>query len=386
MKKFMAIILAAILFLDVISIGVILFTKAEDITINAETDGEDDDIFVRAHIVVAGNNLIQEELLTQAKARSASGNYDFAYVYENVASLIAEADSAVITQESVISADHSVSGSGLMNCPPELGDQLVSLGFDAISIATNHALDYGEQGLLNTLDYWSQKDIITIGAYKEKSQDDWIDIQKLDGIKVAYIAFTEDTNGNSLPEGSSAELCLEEYESWMCDLVSYASRKADVVIAMPHWGNEYETAVTQAQRDLAAKLGEWGATVVIGTHPHVIQPVEYITNSDGSQTLVAYSLGNFVSAQGKPEYMLGGLLSFDVVKNTENYRVTLENVTVTGVVTHYGLNTSKIRVYLLSNYTDDLASKHGLKEAYSDFSVKYLNNLLAESVDKQFLK
>ena len=125
--------------------------------------------------------------------------------------------------------------------------------------------------------------------------------------------------------------------------------------------------------------------MIIGSHPHVLQPVEYITNEDGSRTLVAYSLGNFISNQGKPECILGGILTFDIVKNTEKYNVTIENVKVYGVVTHYGMNLSKIRLYLLSDYTNDIASKHGLCESVDGFSVRYLNNLLESAIDKEFI-
>ncbi len=386
MKRFMAILLAAILCLDVVSIGVILFTDAETISEQnlSETD-ENEDIFTRASVVAVGNNMVQDDILTQAKARSSTGGYDFSYVYEKVEDFISNADSAVITQESVISSTHSVSGSILMNSPIELGDELADIGFDVVNVATNHALDYGEEGLINTLDYWESKNIITIGAYKDKTQDQWITMQKCNGVKIAYVAFTDAANGNSLPEDSEAELSLAEYETWLSSLISYANQKADAVIVIAHWGNEYENEVTQAQKDLAAKLGEWGATVVIGTHPHVLQPVEYIENSNGTKTLVAYSLGNFLSAQAKPEYMLGAALTFDIVKNTEQYSVTIENVSIKGIVTHYGQNMSKIRLYMLDDYTDELASKHGLKESYEDFSVKYLKNLLGETIDKQFL-
>ena len=386
MKKLLAAVLAAILFLDIVSIGVILFTKAQTLSSSSEQEtSETEEIFNRASVAAVGDNFVQQEIMDQARAGGTRGGYNFSYMYENTAEFISAADTAIINQVPLISAAHGVTGTELFNAPAELGDEIIKTGFDVINLASSHALDYGEEGLLNTLDYWAGKDVVTIGAYKDKSEDEWLTYQKINGVKIAYIAFTEGTGGKSLPEGSSAEVSLSEYESWLCRIISYASEKADAVIVLAQWGNEYESQPTQYQRDLAAKLGNWGATVIIGSHPHVLQPVEYITNEDGSRTLVAYSLGNFISNQGKPECILGGILTFDIVKNTEKYNVTIENVKVHGVVTHYGMNLSKIRLYLLSDYTNDIASKHGLCESVDGFSVRYLNNLLESAIDKEFI-
>ena len=160
---------------------------------------------------------------------------------------------------------------------------------------------------------------------------------------------------------------------------------SDFVIVNAHWGVEYTHEPNDFQRNLAKKLGEWGADVIIGTHPHVIQPVEFITNSDGGQTLVAYSLGNFISAQNRGARMLGGMLNFELVKNNTTGEIAIENVTFEGVVTHYGYGYSNIRVYPLESYTDELASKHGVLSNTSSFSRKYLDDIMEDVIDEQFL-
>ena len=158
-----------------------------------------------------------------------------------------------------------------------------------------------------------------------------------------------------------------------------------MVIVNAHWGEEYTHEPNDNQRSLAQKLASWGADVIIGTHPHVIQPVEYIVNSDGRKTLVAYSLGNFISAQNRGPRMLGGMLNFEVVKNNATGEIALENVKFSGVVTHYGYGYSNIRVYPLEDYTQELASKHGVLSKTSDFSLQYLYDILNDVIDKQFL-
>ena len=113
--------------------------------------------------------------------------------------------------------------------------------------------------------------------------------------------------------------------------------------------------------------------------------MEYIINTDGRKTLVAYSLGNFISAQNRGPRMLGGMLNFEVVKNNATGEIALENVKFSGVVTHYGYGYSNIRVYPLEDYTQELASKHGVQSKTSDFSLQYLYDILNDVIDKQFL-
>ena len=210
-------------------------------------------------------------------------------------------------------------------------------------------------------------------------------MNEVNGVKIAYLGFTDSTNGLSLPDDSEVILVRAKDESLIQQRIIAAKKKADVVIVSAHWGNEYTHEPTDYQRELAGKIASWGADVIIGTHPHVIQPVEYITNSDGRQTLVAYSLGNFISAQNRGPRMLGGMLDFEVVKNNATGEITLENVKFSGVVTHYGYGCTNIRVYPLEDYTQELASKHGVISKTSDFSLQYLYDILNDVIDKQFL-
>lgn len=394
MRKKMAIFLAVIIALDVIALGVIFFTgnnSRPDISADAAPGADptvsttQQELLSKVSFVAVGDNLIHDTIYEQAAARS-SGGYDFSYAYENVAPLIEAPDVAILNQETIISTEHNVSSYPMFNSPVEVGEEMLKIGFDVFNIATNHSLDCGEKGLISAINYWKSKNVITTGAYLNSEEQQKVAVGEVNGVKIAYLGFTESTNGLSLPQDSEVVLVRASDETLLQQKIMKARQVADFVIVNAHWGNEYTHEPTTEQRELAKKLASWGADVIIGTHPHVIQPVEYIDNADGRRTLVAYSLGNFISAQNRGPRMLGGMLNFDIVKNNNTGNVAIENVVFSGVVTHYGYNASNIRIYPLADYTEELASKHGVKSKTPAFSLQYLNDIVNEVIDKQFLK
>lgn len=393
MKKRMSIFLAVIIVIDIIALGVIFLGKdssrpdiSTGVAPNANTETtQQAELFSRVTFAAVGDNLIHDTVYEQAAARS-SGGYDFTDAYERIADYIAEPDVAILNQETIISTEHNVSSYPMFNSPVEVGEEMLEIGFDVFNIATNHSLDCGEKGLVSAINFWKSKNAVTCGAYLNADDMSNIPVNEVNGVKIAYLGFTDSANGLSLPEDSEVILVRAADESLLQQRIIKAKEIADVVIVSAHWGNEYTHEPTDAQRELAEKLAMWGADVIIGTHPHVIQPVEYITNRDGRKTLVAYSLGNFISAQNRGPRMLGGMLNFEVVKNNTTGEIALENVKFSGVVTHFGYGCSNIRVYPLEAYTEELASKHGVLSKTSDFSLQYLYDILNEVIDKQFLK
>ena len=400
MRKILSVVLAIIIFLDVVAISVLFIDrKKSDPAIDekygygindpAQNNGGSDseapvELFTRVSVTAVGDNLIHDAIYEQAAARSSDG-YDFEYAYQNVSDKIASKDIAILNQETIISTAHNVSSYPQFNSPVELGEEMLDIGFDVFNIATNHSIDCGEKGLISAIEYWKSKNAVTTGAYLNEADFQTIPVTEVKGIKVAYVGFTEQTNGLKLPSDTDVILMTTADEERLRQRVMDADAIADFVIVNAHWGVEYTHVPNDTQRNLAEKLGEWGADVIIGTHPHVIQPVEFITNSDGSKTLVAYSLGNFISAQNRGPRMLGGMLNFDLVRNNTTGELTVENVTFEGVVTHYGYNYTNIRVYPLESYTDELASKHGVLSKTSSFSRKYLEDILEDVIDEQFL-
>lgn len=375
MKKILSVFLTVILCIDVISIGIIILSKNNNKP--ADPDKTDENgLFERITVSAVGENIISQELLEQAYARTGSIKYDFDYPYENIASVISQADISILNQPSVISSEHNISGAPLFNSPAELGMQMARIGFDVVNLASPHSLDYGEKGLLNSIAYWKELGLSTVGAYASSQDAEAVTSIKAGGITVAFIGFTQESGGNSLPEGSSASLVLAQEESKLLDMVVSAKKEADIVVVCANWGEENQKEPNQAQIQLAEKLGQWGADVIIGTHTRTLMKTEYITNPDGSQTLVAYSLGSFISDDKKAENLLGGMLTFEIVKNTHTGSVSVENPTLDGVITHYGHKMTNLRVYPLKNYTTSLASKHGAGEKNSEFSLKYLKKML----------
>ena len=155
-----------------------------------------------------------------------------------------------------------------------------------------------------------------------------------------------------------------------------------------HWGVEGSHKVTDAQRALAQQMADWGAGVVVGTHPHVVQDAQWLTAADGRQVFAAYSLGNFLNAQSTADTMIGVVLSFTLEKTTQpdgSSETVLKNPMLHPTVNHYGANYSQVRMYLYKDYTDELAQSHGVRENFPNFNRNYIESVLRDNIDNTFL-
>jgi poly-gamma-glutamate synthesis protein (capsule biosynthesis protein) len=150
-----------------------------------------------------------------------------------------------------------------------------------------------------------------------------------------------------------------------------------------HWGDEDSFAPNQWQRSLAQMMADNCVDAVIGTHPHVLQEIKWVSRPDGRQTLVAYSLGNFISAQLYADNLIGAFLEFDIVKTAGS--VYLENAKITPVVTHYDKRRKNLQVYRFEDYTEKLAESHGCINYDDRFSYKYLKDLVRQNIAPEFL-
>lgn len=345
-------------------------------------------------LLAAGDNLIHSSLYKQAYRYAAAkgvDGYDFAPLYEQVAALIEAPDIAILNQETPIAgAIAAPSTYPMFNSPVELGRHMVDIGFDVFNHANNHILDKGEKGVLATLDFWDTlPEATVVGAYRDEADRDNIRTREAKGVSFSFLGFTYGTNGLTLPEGSSVQVIRNEDEARIEAQVKAADALSDIVVVSIHWGTEDSHTITDAQRILAQKMVDWGADIILGTHPHVLQNVEFLTReADGFKALVVYSLGNFISAQSRPDNLIGGLLDFDVTKTWHEDGSATLAVTRAGmipVVTQYEASYANVRVIPVASYTEELARAHGLRAKHPKFSLAYVEQVLRDNIDPAFL-
>jgi poly-gamma-glutamate synthesis protein (capsule biosynthesis protein) len=324
-------------------------------------------------IIAAGDNLYQDPIL---KEFNVNGVYDFSPLYEHISGYIDRADIAFVNQETIFGPrEKPASGYPFFNTPSEAGIALAAVGFDVINHATNHALDMGEAGIISTLDFWETRpEIHSIGIYR--SEDDRKNrntIIEKNNIRVGFLAYTWDTNGIPLPKNKPWLVSIADRET-MADEIDALRPLCDFLIVSMHWGNEYQQEPSPAQRELAAFLADHNADLIIGHHPHVLQPIERLQKKDGGETVCFYSLGNFIAAHAMPnkETLLGGL-GYIKLKKSGGVTGTVQAGLVP-VITHYEKSRTAYRVYPLDKYTVELAARHEKKPDDADFSTVWFKN------------
>lgn len=341
---------------------------------------------VSIRLVAAGDNLIHSSLYKQAKARANGEGYDFNYAYAHVKPLI-NGDINILNQETIIACPpFEPSNYPLFCTPTQVGDLMIEMGFNVFTLANNHMLDKGTKGIQASLDYWDGKNgILTAGCFRNQAELEEIRTITKKDVKVGFVSATEHTNGLSLPKSSEIKILYTADEAALERQIKATKAECDVVVAAVHWGTENSTSVNAQQKALAQKMAEWGADLIIGTHPHVLQKMEYIERSDGGKTLVAYSIGNFVSAMNRGPCMLGGLLDITLTKNYETGKTTIDQAKLIPLVNHYERGYKNVRVYPFSEYTPELAKAHGVRKYTSAFDYAYIEELLHKTIDEEFL-
>lgn len=312
-------------------------------------------------LLAVGDNLIHIEVVQSGMGKDGSLNYD--HLYDEIRDEIMAADIAVVNQETILGGkDLTYSGYPVFNSPTEIGDALVAAGFDVILHATNHTMDKGLKGVINTLDFWDKyPDITVLGINRTKEDRDKIPIIEKNGIKIAMLNYTYSLNGYKIPKDKPYLVNMLDKKQMEED-IKKARAEADFVIVFPHWGTEYVYEPVKSQKDLVAFYYGLGVDLVIGTHPHVLQPVEWISSDTGHNMLVYYSLGNFLSYQKEAARMLGGMAHVTITKSHEG--TIISDAKITPIVTHYehGPSDYNYGIYKLSEYTPEMAKKHGVSD------------------------
>ena len=327
-------------------------------------------------LMAIGDNLMHMGIVYTGKQKDGSYNYDC--LFDELTPFLEEAEVKVINQETILAGnDLGFSGYPKFNSPTEVGDAIGAAGFNVVLHASNHSGDKGIEGLQNCVTFWeSHPEVLMTGIHKEAASSHEIPILTIGDIDFAILNYTYSANSSTLKKelrGHLNMLCNWNEENGQIDFkvlhpqvladIAAAEELADVTIVFPHWGNEYRTKPSQYQQEFARQMTEAGADLIIGTHPHVIQPVEWVESDNGNRALCYYSLGNYVSTQKQTQCMLEAMAWVTFTVKEDGIVLAEEKSGVLPMVCHYKSGPVRLQqVYLLEEYTEELAAAHGIKQ------------------------
>lgn len=334
-------------------------------------------------IVAAGDNLFHNKVY---EAYEKDGVYQFDPIYEEIKPFIQPADIAFINQETLLAGEEfGYSSYPRFNTPQALGKTLEDAGFDVISQANNHVMDKGGKAVIQTLNFWKTvpgAHILGIHESQESRENQRVIIEK-NSIKTGFLAYTCFTNGLSVPSNMPYLVSLADKEI-MAKEINALRPLCDILVVSMHWGNEYEHEQNTDQETWSAFLAEHLVDIVIGHHPHVLQPYKYIERTDGKQMLCFYSLGNFVSAQDQAPRFLGGLAFIKLKKDASG--IAVEQAGLIPVITHFSASWNGFKVYPLRSYTEELLAAHWIKWKVKDINLEYFNQLADGIYEEELIK
>lgn len=306
-----------------------------------------------------------------------NGGYDFTHMFENVKEYIDKTDIACVNQETVF-VESNFTGYPSFGSPEEIGVAEAMAGFDVVTHATNHAFDRGVKGIEHTTSFWENYENITmLGIHQDEEDAQKIEVVKKNGIRIAMLNYTYSLNGYQLPKGKGYMVDLLNEEKIKSDM-ERARNISDAIVVFAHWGNEYQNTPAQSQKNWAQLFADCGATVIVGHHPHVVQPLETVTSKDGREVPVYYSLGNFISNQNDYQNALCAMADFKIVK--DNNGVRAEEAAIEPVITH--MENGYYSAYLLKDYPEEKIVRHKHRGRYGQrFSVEAYSQVFAEIVE-----
>ncbi len=357
---------------------------------------EEEEKVYHASFIGVGDNLIHSSIYKDAQ--TSHNEYDFHPMYELIKTISSKYDIAYYNQETILGGKElGVADYPTFNSPQEVGDAMIDAGFNLVSLATNHTMDSGEKAVLKSREYWdSKKDVLAVGSYSSFEERDKIRIASKNDITYTMLNYTYGTNGIAVPKGKEYLVNVwptdleindperdqeyQEYKKQVKSDVEKVRDKVDVLIVAMHWGVEYTHEPTEYEKDMAKYLASLNVDVIIGTHPHVIQPVTWINN-----TLVIYSLGNFISAQYQNQgtclnykCTTGLMTTFDIEKKVKGKekKIEIKNVENELIYTYY----SGWRNFKVVPFSNELIQKYlysykSTYETYKKVVTKYDENI-----------
>jgi poly-gamma-glutamate synthesis protein (capsule biosynthesis protein) len=313
----------------------------------------------RVTFAAVGDNLIHGAVYTAAQT---SDGYDFTDMYAPCKSYIEGVDIAYINSETICAGEQfGLQSYPMFNGPTEVLDAVAWAGFDWISTASNHAMDMGEEGILAQLEHIGTLPLVQTGTHESQAAADTPTTIERNGVVFGLASFTYGLNGMVEPDGKDYLIDDIDYDL-MTAQIARLKEVADVLIVSIHAGEEYVYEPNSQQLEVAQFLADQGVSVVIGTHPHVINPTRMITGANGNQTLVIYSLGNFLSAQDDPPRMLGEMARWTITYDRATQAIGIEEVELWPTVTHIEPGYSGFACYALKDYTQEQAAGHVLAD------------------------
>lgn len=353
-------------------------------------------------LMMVGDNLLHLGIIRSGQQDDGSYNYDM--LYENISRQLEEADIKIINQETILGGnDLGFSGYPSFNSPTEVGDAIASAGFNVVLHASNHAADQKLQGLNHCAAFWREQhpEVMMLGIHGEDDFDenggiaprtgsahtgedqtaDWrtdergIGYMTVRDITFAFLNYTYGPNAEVIPSSIMGQLnilCDYDRQSGRLDFTSLnpqvlediaaARLQADIVVVCPHWGTEYTTRPSSYQEKFALQMAEAGADIIIGTHPHVVQPMEWIEAENGNRCLCFYSLGNYVSTQKQGICMLEAIAWVTFHVSEEGLSIVEDQSGPIPLVCQYASGPVRFEnVYLLQDYTQEQAAQHGIR-------------------------
>lgn len=382
------------------------YLKKENETVNTNKENEVTKIEEKkyeASLIAVGDNLIHSSLYKDANKHANYNGYDFKPMLTYIKEIVTNYDIGYFNQETILGGTEiGLSDYPTFNSPYEVGDGMIDAGFNLVSLATNHTVDRGKKAVENSCAYWKQQDnVLTAGSYCSDEERNEIRIEEKNNITYTMLNYTYGTNGmpvandylvNVWPTNldindPGRDTKYQNYKEQVKEDVERVRDKVDVLIVAMHWGVEYTHNPTEYEKDMANYLASLGVDVIIGTHPHVIQPVTWIDD-----TLVIYSLGNFISAQYQNystctnyKCTVGLMTSFKIEKTIYGDEVTIKinNVENELIYNYYNQSTWRgFKVIPFSNpdIANYLPNYKGVYETYKEVVQRLDSNMHVNEV------
>lgn len=332
---------------------------------------KNEDKHYEASLIAVGDYLIHSSVYKDANRLANGDGYDFKPMISYIKEIVSNYDIAYYNQETILGGSElGLSDYPTFNSPYEAGDAMLDAGFNLISLATNHTMDSGKKAVENSCKYWQSKEnVLTAGSYCSEEERNKINIKEINNIKYTMLNYTYGTNGmpvandylvNVWPtdidniNNPEKDTKYQAYKKQVKEDIDKVKDKVDFLIVAMHWGVEYTHEPTAYEKDMASYLASLGVNLIIGTHPHVIQPVTWIDD-----TLVIYSLGNFISAQ------------YQNKSTCTNYKCTTELMTSLKIEKDIKNNQTSVKI---TNVENELLYNYYNQSTWRNFKVIPFSN------------